>query len=177
MPFLNVTEQEALILRSMIREFSGGARNAPQRNVLRTLDEDNPQAPECYIALASQGIPACEGSTGTAGPDFIEGDQPGAADCEIFRIIDDSLVSTGLTKRVFNLSSTAIDAGWIQVSRDKFGSWIAGDSSRKPIIACSGDYDTLPAPDISSAIDGVLGVSEGCIVLIPVAFCDVGTGS
>lgn len=74
---------------------------------------------DCYIAkLPDDGIPARSGTV------------PGYASCEIWKIVDDSssysLENTGVEAIVFNLAEETLVGNYVPVTRDKFGSWIAG---------------------------------------------------
>jgi hypothetical protein len=74
------------------------------------------------------GIPALNDVAGTG-----SGDVPGSAECEVYNVIfangdEDSPTLRpvdGLTPTVYNLSETAVAAGWVLVVRDKFGQWWA----------------------------------------------------
>lgn len=85
--------------------------------------DDTHQAPETYIALVDVGgIPAL---TGGATPGA--GDVPGTAECNIYQIgIQGELtLITGLSRTVFNLTPNKIQSGWLLVTRDKWGRWVA----------------------------------------------------
>lgn len=76
-------------------------------------------APEVYIAkVPTAGIPAMSGVV------------PGSAECDIYRIADSGTATPSLeavdlyTKTVYNTLSTAASAGYVPISRDKFGHWL-----------------------------------------------------
>lgn len=105
-------------------------------------DGDDSMAPEVYIALVpAAGIPGLDSATSGSGSDNppTEGDRPGSASCNIYKIIDGQLRPIpGLTRTVYNLSESTIDSDWITVQREKFGTWLAsvggGGSSSEVII-------------------------------------------
>jgi hypothetical protein len=131
-------------------------------------------APEIYIARTpAAGIPAIVGEfsyTGTGTGSCIPGwagtgtgtgtgtwatddDQPGYADCQVYRIIERCGVPvvdhvSGLVKRVYNLSTSAIPGDtWIRIARDKWGSWLAepqsgGTQTIGPSISAGGRLST-----------------------------------
>lgn len=119
------TEDEVRILQRVIDRERRQTINVPTRQSADRWDagEDH-QAPEVYVALpqTSAGIPASEET-------YATGDEPGAADCDIYQVLLESGVPrlrpvTGLSKKVHNVGA-AIEQVWIPVARDKFGSWLA----------------------------------------------------
>lgn len=80
-------------------------------------DEDEVLAPEVYIALTPED--------GIGGRVDLN---PGFAECPIYRIVNNLLVPIEtLSHLVYNLSSSSIDGDeYVDVKRDKFGTWIAG---------------------------------------------------
>jgi hypothetical protein len=64
--------------------------------------------------------------TPAGGIDAMTGATPGFATCEIYNIVDgDLVVMTGLERKVYNLSTTAIAGDiYVQVTRTKPGPWI-----------------------------------------------------
>lgn len=88
-----------------------------------TRPEDDPTAPETYVALVpTDGIPGRDGLT------------PGSAECQLFvvrnRTAEPQLGQIGKIVTVFNVSTEAIEAEgtadlYIPVTRDKFGTWLA----------------------------------------------------
>jgi len=160
-------EADQRILKEVVRQFRAGIRNPQQQNVPPT---DDPQAPETYIALPPlQGISALS-RVGTADIPQ-EGDTPGSADCEIYKIKSDGTlekVST-FTQKVYNLSATGIDQEWVQIARDKFGFWIADITVIDPKVKEGVLQSALiPATD---ATDG-----ETTAILDVYSFPAVGTG-
>lgn len=126
-----LTKADIEFLKALKRAHDGNRQNPPSARVGYDGFDECPQAPEVYIALVpSGGIPANEGDpellpgTGTE-LDFQQGDTPGHADCQIYRIINGVLHSCDFTKRVYNLSEAAIDQQWVTIVRDKWGQWIA----------------------------------------------------
>lgn len=105
------------------------------------LDGDDSMAPEVYIALPpADGIPGLDSvatGTGSDNPP-TEGDRPGHASCNLYRIIDGELkLMSGISRTVYNLSESTIPQDWILVQRDKAGKWIAvvgGSSGTANII-------------------------------------------
>lgn len=104
-------------------------------------DGDDSMSPEVYIALPpDSGIPGLDSAASGSGSDNppTEGDRPGSAICSIYRIINGELRPIpGLTKRVYNLSETAIESDWITVHREKTGIWLAsvgGGSSAAEVV-------------------------------------------
>lgn len=122
-------------LKMLKRAHEGGRQNPPSSRLGNDIFDEPPQAPETYIALVPEdGIPAAEGDpdfiTGTGtGTDLVldyrQGDRPGSATCQIYRIINGVLESCDFTKLVWNLSGSAITQKWMTVVRDKFGNWLA----------------------------------------------------
>jgi hypothetical protein len=137
-------------IRGLFAAELGRVRNTTGRPA-PALD-DYPTASDCYIARTpAAGIPAIVGEfsyTGTGTGSCIPGwagtgtgtgtgtwatddDQPGYADCQVYRIIERCGVPvvdhvSGLVKRVYNLSTSDIPGDtWIIAERDKWGSWLA----------------------------------------------------
>lgn len=89
------------------------------------------QAPEIYVAR----VPA-DGISGLTIVEEGAADQPGEADCDIYRL--DAAVNPpaleeveGLSRAVYNLATTAIAGNtWVLITRDKFGQWyVAGQGA------------------------------------------------
>lgn len=120
-------EQQRLLQECVdfVRNFQGNPRGrAPHRSL------ETQMSPEVYIAKApSGGIPALSESGG----DKI----PGSAECDIYNIIflDEGPRLTqvgGFTKTVYNISDSDIEEGFLQIQRNKYGTWnpvIGGSSS------------------------------------------------
>ena len=119
-----LSESDKRILQEVLTEMKQGRVNKPIEN---TTPQDL-GSPEVYIALPpSGGIPALSptGGIGTAtGSPAEAGDTPGSAECDLYRILDGTLRSTGKTKTVYNLSEKAITQIWISIRRTKFGLWV-----------------------------------------------------
>lgn len=109
------------------------------------LDHQEHPTPDVYIArVPDDGIPGLNlNVTGTASGSSLD-DQPGSAECDIYKIIQQSggldgtgtggvvpllQAVTGVSRTVYNLSRCAIEAAsdglYIAVTRDKYGSWVA----------------------------------------------------
>lgn len=94
-------------------------QNKRPRGHSDSVDEENSQAPETYIAL----IPP-------EGIDELIDDEPGSALCDIYRIADvngfDVLIPLDIQKRVYNLSASAVEGDlYLPVTRAKSGHWLA----------------------------------------------------
>ena len=116
-------EGDQRILKELVRQIRTGRINPQAQNVPPT---DDPQSPEIYIALPPlAGIPALS-KLGT-GEAFGEGDTPGSADCDIYKIKSDGTIERvgSATQKVYNLSGLLIETDWIIIERTKFGFWIA----------------------------------------------------
>lgn len=119
------------------------------------------QAPEVYVAdVPAGGIP------GLTLPD-----KPGSATCDIYKInVDVSpevLVEVvDLSKTVYNLSTTDITEEWVQVTRSKFGAWLAsiggggGTQSEFIRFKIESVTDYTAEVNITARICGKLTVSE-----------------
>jgi hypothetical protein len=86
---------------------------------------DNKQnwfTPETYIALPpTNGIPAISQATGGTPQ---EGDKPGSAKCNIYRLVNGAISAWGYQEKVYNLTSNNIPQQWILVTKTKDGTWI-----------------------------------------------------
>ena len=128
MPLYGLTDDDKALIESMIRREVTRRINTPIRDEM----PGHSFAPDVYIALPpSGGIPALTRAAGTSAGD---GDKPGSAICNIYRIdytVDPEVLEPvdGLDATVFNLSTTAVDEDWIEVKRTKFGIWLAATSS------------------------------------------------
>lgn len=117
---ISLSDSDVQVLLRVVRAVeSGDLRLSNTRDERVSLGEDH-QSPEVYIALVPEGgIPALTGSG-------AEGDTPGSVECDIYTIADGTLsVVDGLSKDVYNLSTTDVEAGWVLVARNKMGHWIA----------------------------------------------------
>jgi hypothetical protein len=111
-----LSEADVKVLQDSVGELRRMVQNIAGRAVPRP---DDPEAPEVYIALTpSGGIPARSGVV------------LGSASCDVYKVISDSLLSAGFTRTVYNLSTTAVAGSiYVQVKRDKFGTWLAEQPS------------------------------------------------
>lgn len=173
MPWLNVTNEQAELLRRVLDQFPQTAGNPRIRqDTERSYDDRQDfQAPEVYIALVpAAGIPALSAS----GTGVGAGDTPGSEECDIYQIVSGSLVAiSGLNKTVYNLSDAEIAEGWITVIRDKFGKWIANVSGGGAVVdECEYGIDIAALLE-STNPSYVIGVSAvGCLVKVPVLLCN-----
>jgi hypothetical protein len=102
---------EALaLLREIAREYKN---TPPPPGIGGNWIDDPHQAPEVYLAQTpGGGIAARSGTTVSS------------ASCTIWRNINGTLESTGITLTVYNFATTAIGATkYIIVNRDKQGTW------------------------------------------------------
>lgn len=124
--------------RDLIQRFLDEKRRAPVNPTGRgregVTEHEEWLTPEVYIAKIANtttGIPALVGSGGDADAVGFAGDEPGYADCTIYRILAESGTPklrkvSSVGRRVYNIFPEAIvDTPWIPVTRDKFGSWLA----------------------------------------------------
>lgn len=107
-----LTDEERELLRTLLvreKQASKNTRNRPD------APEEDPPAPEVYLAWTTSSIPARRGATVRA------------ENCDIYRIIGDTVVLvSGLFRLVYNPYPSTIPAGrFIKVTRDKFGRWLA----------------------------------------------------
>lgn len=169
-----LTRADRDLLDELHRRFGTLRENAPSARLPIDITDEPPQAPEVYIALVpSGGIPACEGTTGTGGPGYVAGDIPGHADCDIYRLVNETLYFTRKRQRVYNLAPTAISQQWAEVSREKYGIWVVSPKELD-IKRCSSLYATFSA---STTPDYILGLENGCLVLVSVTTCPATTGT
>lgn len=132
-----LTKSERDFLQRLKTDFEGQRYNPAQTRIGFDVYDEGNQAPETYVALVpSGGIPAATNSADGATLDFSQGDKPGQADCEIYKVVNGGLESIEQNKPVHNLTATAISQSWITATRDKFGNWFAvtggGGSSCDP---------------------------------------------
>lgn len=128
MPHMGVLSlDDEKVLRQMITAWRHSRENPP----LQSNEEGSHQAPETYIALPQEttGIPALEqpGTGSGTGTSSFNGDHPGSAYCDIYRISgSDGILQPIATRQlVYNISEGSIEQTWIIVTRDKFGKWLA----------------------------------------------------
>lgn len=107
-----LSEADRDLLRRVMPELRRRFGNTLNRPYVEQPDGD---APEVFVALSPVGtIPAMTGTT------------PGSATCAIYRRATGGTLEalTGLSRVVYNLSSSAVIAGTYPiVTRDKFGEW------------------------------------------------------
>lgn len=118
---------DVAILKEMVEAYKG--RNHNTRNRGWWWDPP-PMAPEIYIARTPHGGISGYVETAGTGTGSVElRDSVPNGNCEIFRITPSGSSFypeiVGTTQRVFNLSTTALLGDrWVQVYRDKFGTWL-----------------------------------------------------
>jgi hypothetical protein len=147
-----LTPQEVMVLRSALAKLDKIAPQAPKSVGIGAgfvSRPDDMPSPDVYITRTpTNGIPGLTELTGT-GPD-----EPGHADCQIWKIEQNysaqrfTLVKIpGLTKKVFNLSIPDIPGdAWVPVIKTKGGAWIAIGGDAEDAIVTTGtgtgtDYD------------------------------------
>ncbi len=99
-------------LKTLLATVRNQRKNPANRPAV--VADEYTQAPEVYVALVpAGGIPARSGTT------------LGSADCQLYRSLNGVLDEmTGVTRFVYNLSTTAIAAAsWLLIERDKWGAW------------------------------------------------------
>lgn len=127
-----LSEADRDLIQRFLDESRRASVNTTQRGREGQTEHEEWLVPEVYVArVPANGIPALVGSGGDAQLLGREGDQPGFADCQIYRV----LATAGKPKlrkvsfhpkTVFNLSTSAINSiPWLLTLRDKFGSWFA----------------------------------------------------
>ena len=171
-----LSEADLAKIRWLIdREEKRNRRTEPRQ----PRDEGEPPAPETYVAKSPEGgIPALSvHGTGSSLADLSD-DEPGHADCEIYRIVIEDEAATlrpipHKTKLVFNLSLDDVPGDtWLIIGRDKFGFWF--------VQAVLTDSCTMleAIPGYNAAVQQILGHDAGGICSwFDVEECDTGTGS
>ena len=138
------------------------------------IDHEEHPAPEMYVA-----------KVGIFGLHQM-GDDPAVAECTVYRIVPDLSSSTGysleavdgLTRQVFNMTGRTLCPGsFIEVRRDKFGSWITETAPRKFLAVIvsrtdavcdsttgtgTGDDLTYPSYQVASVHRVAYGGARGC---------------
>ena len=161
-----VSEAEAVILREMVKEY----KNRKHSNPVTNTPNQTYYAPEVYIAYPpSGGIPALEraADTGTLVPGTASGDfdRPGSAECSIYRIvasvdgIEELIPVDGITRIVYNITTSTIPQDWISVKRDKWGSWLA-DTGGTGSAACTPQNAIMKITIIGVPDAGFLTLSQ-----------------
>ncbi len=173
--FLTEADRQTLRrINSELKKLGVGGNGLPERGLPN-------QAADTYIAQVPAGgiPPLVRGSP----------DVPGSVSCDIYKI--DEGVGTGstaelaavpgLTKTIYNLSTTRINSRYVIVSKTKDGRWVTDDTDGTEDGTGTGtgtdcvsvlagvDLNTLPeetSPSYALGLD-----SNGCLVKIPVADC------
>lgn len=127
---LSLSQEDAEALRKLIRD----ARQNPRPPARYRETQELGQSPDIYIARTPVGGIAAsteEPGTGTGSGSGTSGQgMLSYADCDVYRKVElygySELVPTGIVRRVFNISTTAVPGDeWIIIERDKFGTWVA----------------------------------------------------
>lgn len=134
-----LTQDDVTKLKNLLRTVEERGLNVGRA----TRPEDDPTAPDTYVALIpSGGIPARSGTT------------PGSATCDTYKVINrdtaPELVATGFTKLVINLSTATIEEGeYVEINKDKYGTWLVGPAS-------GSDESTVldPTPCVAKTFSG-----------------------
>lgn len=176
-----LSESDVRVLRKVVRQVLSESRGESPRT-----QHNSNQASDVYIAkVPAAGIPALT----IGSPDV-----PGEAECDIYRVSVTGTAGdaemeqiTGLTKTVYNLSTTRIDSRYCIVSKTKRGPWIAQDVGAAELTGTGGciddidgvDLSTIPIADLTDTgtapnqLAHFLGIDEdGCMVRIPFRRCD-----
>lgn len=123
-----LSSHDIAVLKEVVRSVRERRQNTTNRPYVPT---EMAPAPEVYVALTpAGGIPGLT----KAADEFGEFDQPGYADCDIYRVVTDAGTPTlrlmGITKKILNLSEDEIGENtWQLVKRDKGGQWFADSGS------------------------------------------------
>ena len=130
-----LSEQDAITLKRALEQFRQWRRNTTGRPGDTDLDLENQMSAETYIAKTPYGgIPALTEQPGSPSSEEDIPDQPGYAECTIYKIIQDESepeleeILGGADKLVYNISVCAVAGNeWVLITRDKFGSWMVVD--------------------------------------------------
>lgn len=165
-----VLSKESLnTIRAIVKEYKDKVQRPSTSSEGGIEDQEFP-APDVYVALTpADGIPALTTESGVGTED-----EPGYADCEVYRLVTspDGLKVMApvynLTKRVYNLASTAYDGdNWVLVIRDKLGIWWA----ISPIAGGGGGELTVMeadgSPSYSNITEFQVDQDEGLTVTQP----------
>lgn len=120
-----LTADDVIAIKKIIEAEKNRGVNNYGRPKVGTVDHEEQQAPEVYVARTPQ-----EGIDGLVADESgnLE-DSLNYADCDIYRLnrleTSSKLERVGtLSKRVYNLSTTSVQGDrWVPVARDKCGSW------------------------------------------------------
>ncbi len=160
-----LSAEDVVVMRQVVDWFRKSHGELPQPEPISAF-----QSPDVYIAKTPDGgIPARDGDT------------PGNAECDLYRIQDGELSSMGITRKIYNLSLAIIEDEYISVMRTKGGAWIlcAGQGIESTGTGTSTDecIDTLLGRVLSTLAQDpdpryVLGLSDdGCMVKISTGVC------
>lgn len=109
-----LSDADIRLLKSIVAQVKQEPQNTPGRTY---APPDPQQTPDVYIALIPVG--GIAGRVGLA---------VSSAECQIYRLLSDTLTDAGFTRLVHNLSVDALSAGLpVLAERDKFGIWWAAD--------------------------------------------------
>lgn len=116
-----LTDDDRNILRDLIADWKRRLRNQPRQE---EVDEEQGTT-EVYVARSpAAGIPALTEDIGAS-----IADEPGYADCYIYRIVINAGIPelqpiSNFFRRIYNLCTEDIPGdSWLIVARDKFGFW------------------------------------------------------
>lgn len=118
-----------MVLKGLVTD----VRNLRKNSQIHQTEMYDHQAPEFYVAMPEKDLASLQhvARTGT-GTDSVDGpgehDKPGHGICDIYQLrkSDGAMQKIAIHQDVYNLSaSTIAKATWIQVTRDKFGTWWA----------------------------------------------------
>ena len=131
----NPSPQDIQTLREVVRR----VLRDPSTQIMHDVGINN-QASDCFVALVpAGGIPPLDVLSGTSTAD---GDIPGSAICNLYRINHDFGATTGTSdddyaellaisggqKRIYNLHSSPVTAKYVAVVKTKSGKWIVAGS-------------------------------------------------
>jgi hypothetical protein len=156
-----MAEQDQFTLSQADVDFLKKLRDEHERRNINTPNRFEPPeqevyVPDIYIAHAITGVPALTGTAGT-GTGTGYGDIPGAATLGLFKLGGDGqLHPLHYTRKVYNLSTTAIPAGWVVIERDKWGTWLVSN----PQSASGGGGGSSGALDAVQLSDGAGGFTN-----------------
>jgi hypothetical protein len=154
-------------LRRLLRRLDALDRAVKNARVAQAQRPELGRTPDVYLAwVPSGGIAALTLEAGT-GTGTVETDTPAYADCPIFRVIEGgsevNIEPVGITRRVYNLSTTAVTAfQYVLAVRDKFGTWFAAERQTLATgggggsVTFSGARVTGPGATVNTATPGVL---------------------
>lgn len=112
---------------AVIKEFVRKESTTRQNPKIRHIPEVSQTTTEVYIAYSSTGISALNSMMGSGGSGTIW--SPNSAECDVYSIDLDTGRLTkqfDISKTVYNLSVNPVPAGWLVISRDKYGNWVCG---------------------------------------------------